>query len=337
MHSRSNSEERLLREHGQYDHSSAEYEGFLEVEAEKLGNAERSHRHFAIHFCVLYTVIAIQTIAILFMLTRRSRCGDPSQGIYCMLFALNFTTLTEIPLAPAQDIIKYETKVFAENFVTKGPYMGSEQDGLPTNTTDDFWEELYQRTCWILSSWYSMFLSVADLDGLSSISGKEASRIPNRTTLIPETENNYVVELDVFHQLHCLNAVRKTLYPERYWDEFDDYYLEDGSRNYTSTAAKHYGRLNHNWKSQKSNILTLIDHCVDSIRQSLMCHSDLATVYWQWMPFRRIPLPRLEITHTCRNFEAVQQWAKDHELEKDPRWHAAPEESFVLSPIGAIL
>ena len=80
-------------------------------------------------------------------------------------------------------------------------------------------------------------------DGISSISGEEASRIPNRTTLVPETENSYVVELDVFHQLHCLNAIRKTLYPERYWDEFDDYFLEDGSRNYTSTAAKHYGLL----------------------------------------------------------------------------------------------
>ena len=81
------------------------------------------------------------------MVARRSTYGDPSQGIYCMLFVLCLKTLTEIPLAPAQDIISYETKVFAENFVTKGPYMGSEQDGLPTNLTDDLWEELYQRTC----------------------------------------------------------------------------------------------------------------------------------------------------------------------------------------------
>ena len=54
--------------------------------------------------------------------------------------------------------------------------------------------------------------------------------------------DQYVVQLDVFHQLHCLNAIRKTLYPERYWNEFDDYYTADGQRNYTSTAAKHYGK-----------------------------------------------------------------------------------------------
>lgn len=54
--------------------------------------------------------------------------------------------------------------------------------------------------------------------------------------------DQYVVQLDVFHQLHCLNAIRKTLYPERYWDEFGDYYTSDRQRNYTSTAAKHYGK-----------------------------------------------------------------------------------------------
>lgn len=53
----------------------------------------------------------------------------------------------------------------------------------------------------------------------------------------------FVVELDVFHQLHCLNAIRKTLYPERYAGEFDDYFTDSGDRNYTSTSAKHYGEL----------------------------------------------------------------------------------------------
>ncbi|KAF2101282.1 hypothetical protein NA57DRAFT_22054, partial [Rhizodiscina lignyota] len=186
-------------------------------------------------------------------------CTDPSQGIY----------------SPAQDVIEYETRVFAENFVTKGPYMGREEDGIPTDEADHLWEDLYQY-------------------GVSRISTSEAAQLPNRTTSIPTMPDQYVVELDVFHQLHCLNALRKTFYPERYWDEFDDYYTEDGKRNYTSTSAKHY------------------DHCIDSIRQSIMCHGDIATVYWQWMPLRRQPLPRLQITHTCRNFEAIKEWAREH-------------------------
>ncbi|KAF7186853.1 hypothetical protein HII31_11813, partial [Pseudocercospora fuligena] len=117
--------------------------------------------------------------------------------------------------------------------------------------------------------------------------------------------DQYVVELDVFHQLHCLNALRKTIYPERYKEDMDDFFLEDGTRNFTN-----------------------------SIRQSIMCHGDIATVYWRWMPFRRQPLPRLEITHTCRNFEALQEWAKAHQLLDDDKvlqYRPAPEDTFRLS------
>jgi hypothetical protein len=155
--------------------------------------------------------------------------------------------------------------------------------------------------------------------------------------------DQYVIELDVFHQLHCLNAIRKTLFPERYWADFDDYYTEDGRRNYTSTAAKHYGKdvplffrfvLAVFSVTHDAYYYTLTDHCLDSIRQSIMCHGDVATVYWQWMPVRRQPLPRLEITHTCRDFEAIKEWAKNHRLKGDEtilQWRPAPIETFQLS------
>jgi hypothetical protein len=47
-------------------------------------------------------------------------------------------------LAPAQQVIRYMTRVFNENFDTKGPYMGSAEDGIPTDETDALWEDLYQ-------------------------------------------------------------------------------------------------------------------------------------------------------------------------------------------------
>ena len=149
--------------------------------------------------------------------------------------------------------------------------------------------------------------------------------------------DQYVVQLDVFHQLHCLNAIRKTLYPERYWNEFGEYYTTDRQRNYTSTAAKHYGKccLCFPIYVAYANIARLLDHCLDAIRQSIMCHGDVATVYWQWMPVRQQPLPRLEITHTCRDFDAIREWAKAHQLKGDEtilQWRPGPEDTFKLSP-----
>ena len=66
-----------------------------------------------------------------------------------------------------------------------------------------------------------------------------------------------------------------------------------------------------------------------------MCHGDVATVYWQWKPRERRPVPRLEITHTCRDFEAIKQWALNHQLENDEEtlvYELGPKDSLQLSP-----
>ncbi len=65
-----------------------------------------------------------------------------------------------------------------------------------------------------------------------------------------------------------------------------------------------------------------------------MCHGDVATVYWQWGEKKRTPIPSLAITHTCRDFEAIKQWAKEHVIENDKlvlQWHPGPIEDFPLS------
>ena len=56
---------------------------------------------------------------------------------------LGWRIWSQYEIAPAIDAVEYETRLFAENFVTKGPYMGREEDGLPTDETDKLWNELY--------------------------------------------------------------------------------------------------------------------------------------------------------------------------------------------------
>jgi Mycotoxin biosynthesis protein UstYa len=58
-------------------------------------------------------------------------------------------------------------------------------------------------------------VSVPDV-GINRIDGAMAAQLPNRTTRIPGDDDGYVVGLDVLHQLHCLNILRKSLYPDRY-------------------------------------------------------------------------------------------------------------------------
>jgi len=44
----------------------------------------------------------------------------------------------------------------------------------------------------------------------------QARLLPNHTVKIPGMKDEYIIGLDVFHQLHCLNLFRKLIYPERY-------------------------------------------------------------------------------------------------------------------------
>lgn len=55
-----------------------------------------------------------------------------------------------------------------------------------------------------------------------------------------------------------------------------------------------------------------LDHCIDQLRQSLMCSSDVSTVFLQWSPEEQKHVAMTSTTHTCRNFEKIQDWASNH-------------------------
>ena len=61
----------------------------------------------------------------------------------------------------------------------------------------------------------------------------------------------YVAGLDVLHTLHCLNHLRKTLYPKAYPQDPDN-------------AVMHSA------------------HCLDHLRQLAMCNADLTPIPTQW-------------------------------------------------------
>lgn len=136
-----------------------------------------------------------------------------------------------------------------------------------------------------------------------------AVQLLNRTTRIPGDDNGYVIGLDVFHQLHCLNHLRKILYPDRYriFDNLTGVNL--------TLAIDHTGLLldvqNAPFDGSPNGF---VEHCVDSIRQSLMCSVDISTIYWQWDTARQKTIANAQTTHICKNFEKIQAWARDHAI-----------------------
>jgi hypothetical protein len=124
---------------------------------------------------------------------------------------------------------------------------------------------------------------------MSQVDEATAKKLPNATAPSSYDHSHYVVQLDVFHTLHCLSILRKRLYPDIYPP---DNRGEDG--------------IDH------------MEHCVESIRQSLQCFSDVSTLYWEWSEKTQRMLGNTKTTHTCRNFEKIQDWAKKNSMPRNP-------------------
>jgi hypothetical protein len=54
-----------------------------------------------------------------------------------------------------------------------------------------------------------------------------------------------------------------------------------------------------------------IAHCIDAIRQSVMCASDITPYTWQWSEEKKHAVNSVKYPHVCRNFDKVREWATD--------------------------
>ncbi|KAJ7042689.1 hypothetical protein C8F04DRAFT_1076762 [Mycena alexandri] len=161
--------------------------------------------------------------------------------------------------SPAQDVLEYKTVKFHSGFGPDLPIY----DQPPSDEVDKAWESLYEFA-------------------YSKIPRNQAIRLANKTYPILGDEQEYVLALDVFHELHCLDEIRKAMHP--------DYYP-------------------HTTEGINTNHMR---HCISSLRQSIMCTADISTIVWQWSERSQAAKERADVLHTCRNFEKIQEWGRDH-------------------------
>ncbi|KAK7943557.1 uncharacterized protein PG986_012670 [Apiospora aurea] len=178
---------------------------------------------------------------------------------------------TQILYSPAREAVYYEVKKFHRGFgLDKTIYQGD-----PSPEVDAEWEALY------------------DSVGIIRLDKSQAERLPNKTyPYVGEDDGYYIGELAVFHQLHCLNAIRISL--------SQDYYRTVLDSSHFDPAEGSYGR-DH------------ISHCLDALREAIMCASDISVITWKWNHKAQRALGHGDIVHTCRNFESIHDWStKNH-------------------------
>ncbi|KAH8894624.1 hypothetical protein GQ53DRAFT_744732 [Thozetella sp. PMI_491] len=170
---------------------------------------------------------------------------------------------------PAEVALDYEVRQFHLGFAPDT----TEYQGAPSDEVDQKWSDLYDM-------------------GNTLLDKDQAMLIPNKTILFPHDPNHrYLVNLDVFHQLHCLNLIRQAFHPEYY-----------KPHNPGPHAGDEDGLLGPSH----------ISHCIDSIRQSLMCNADISVMNWVWNERKGQNQPIGQNYHTCRRFDKIQEWARQH-------------------------
>jgi hypothetical protein len=76
-------------------------------------------------------------------------------------------------------------------------------------------------------------------------------------------------------------------------------------------SPSYYDAADPEWSHLLSEKHT--SHCIDSLRQSLMCASDITPIVWIRDEENKLR-PEGRVIHTCRNFEAIRQWARDNQI-----------------------
>lgn len=118
-------------------------------------------------------------------------------------------------------------------------------------------------------------------DGIVEVPNEFTVHLPASLPAPNHPATHKVYGVSMFHQLHCLNFLRFAYYPETVEDMLAD------------------------------EIVAHRDHCLDYIRQAIMCAGDST-----FEPLTMVGINGMGATHQCRNFDRIFSWAYDHRSDK---------------------
>ncbi|CCM01727.1 uncharacterized protein FIBRA_03793 [Fibroporia radiculosa] len=173
--------------------------------------------------------------------------------------------------SPVYPAVEYNLVRFNGTIGFRSPYVGIGP------SVDAAWAEVTDHSG-------SLPIRIPD-DYLSRIRLDDSHR-PSNVRFLPEDGGGSMGSIDLFHNLHCVNMFRKYSYLEDY-PEIQDM---------MSTRPRFF--RDH------------MDHCLEMLRQNLMCHADIALITYDWVADFPKPFPDFSTVHQCRDFTKIQEWER---------------------------
>ena len=146
-------------------------------------------------------------------------------------------------------------------------------------------------------------LTQPEIDALDPFAQKQSVKQRNRVTDRFASVRGTFGELDMFHSLHCLNAIRKVVYPPPPPEPSSS----SGSEGTDEHASPDY-LLDE----------VHIDHCIEQLRQAILCHGDLTPV--TMVPIFSEKTQTISLLgqtthpHTCRDWRTLSEAVGKREM-----------------------
>ncbi|OGM50996.1 hypothetical protein ABOM_000054 [Aspergillus bombycis] len=182
-----------------------------------------------------------------------------------------------------EGFIKYDSKNFDNEFDKPSKYRGQ-----PNDLTEASWKGLWETP--------AIGVLGEKLDVLNKSGPASLNWFPAPRTSDHGAEEEFAALVEVFHQLHCINTLRLEVHKNSYYEYFGEW--PDGS-----------GPGNEAVKQ------THIDHCIELLRITLMCTSDVTPLMFKDEPHAfQGRTPDFNTMHTCRNFWEIREWVEKNGL-----------------------
>ncbi|KAK2051542.1 hypothetical protein LY76DRAFT_528375 [Colletotrichum caudatum] len=166
--------------------------------------------------------------------------------------------------------IELELRSFDDKFGVHGDFRGK-----PRPELDNAWAEPLRRK----SSDYTVRVPKP---------GWRNSTSPN--TILAEWQDEKGGIMGTFsflHNLHCLKTIRQYMLPE---------YYPDIAKKFKPTPEE--------------PIPEHIDHCIDILRQSELCHADMSLMVFEWHEDDLLPVDIHHAQHVCANTDRLSEFMK---------------------------
>jgi len=193
--------------------------------------------------------------------------------------------------APANEVletvlVKFDTSIYDGTT----PYQGR-----PNEQNNKLWMDLWNHE-------------------RTHLSPEQAMLLPNKTLPEKAAPGKYVVLLNVFHNLHCLDSLRLALYYflDDKWTAEENPYVLMGKPGGGGDINGHMMAL-----GGMDNGVVHLDHCIDVLRQQEMCLPDVTPNVFQYSPWDKGIRAFSGVVHECRNFHKIKEWARKN---RSPPW-----------------